>query len=105
MTSAWLAGLQQKVDYDGPEEQSLEAANLAQCVFPQRLPTSPQPDLSSRRYGLTGDIRAMYQQRRLTDLVLEINSDTWDVHRVVLASCSPLLEDFVQCLAPGTMCS
>ena len=76
----------------------------AQCIWPQHLPQQLlQPDISSMRYNLSHSLKSMQKQGRRTDLIIQVDSRTWEVHRLVLATCSPFFEQLLQCTAPGTV--
>ena len=68
----------------------LQKAEGAQSIWPQRLPQPrDQPDTSCMRYDLGSNPRTMQKQRRLTDLTIQTEGGSWELHRVVLGSCSP----------------
>ena len=74
----------------------LEAAEGAQCIWPQHLPqASLQPDNSSLRHGLGSDLSSMQQEKQLTDFTLSVSGsdEKWEVHKVVLASSSPFFKE------------
>ena len=76
----------------------------AQCIWPQHLPQqSLQPDISSMRYDLSHSLKSMQKQGRWTDLIIQVDSRTWEVHRLVLATCSPFFDKLLQCMTPGTV--
>ena len=83
----------------------LQAAQTAQTIWPQYLPSPDiQSDDGCMRYELAANLRTMAKQRRLTDLTVEVDGRQWEVHRLILASCSPIFEDFVECgLFPGML--
>lgn len=58
--------------------------------------TAPADDISSKRYELGSGLRDLFQERQFTDLTLEVDGRRWEVHRVVLGSCSLFLEQLLQ---------
>ena len=82
-----------------------EVADLIQTICPRyRPPAEAEADSSSMRYELSNDLRESLQQREFTDLTIQVEGKRWEVHRVVLASCSPFFKQVMQCgPAPGTL--
>ena len=67
------------------------------------LPADDEADTSSVRYQLGINLKDLVQERQFTDLTLQVEGKSWEVHRVVLASCSPFCKQLLQCgPAPGT---
>lgn len=75
-------------------------------IFPHYTsPADDEADTSSMRHGLGSGLKDLVEERQFTDLTLEVDGKTWEVHRVVLASCSPFFKQLLQCgPAPGTQC-
>ena len=82
---------------DGPVE-------TVQSIYPHYTPPADdEADASSMRYELGSDLRELLQERKFTDLTLQVEGKTWEVHRLVLVSCSPFLKQVLRCgPAPGT---
>ena len=53
------------------------------------------------RYDTARDLKRMFKQGRLTDLVIEAGGQRWKVHRLLLASCSSFFEDLLQWGVPA----
>lgn len=74
--------------------KDLEEARGAQCFWPQ-----PKPDTSLRRYAMGSMLRDMMKQGELTDLTLRVEGGTWEVHRLLLADCSPFFRQSLTCIS------
>ena len=74
-----------------------KASHTVHIISPQyTAPAEDGPDTTSMRYELGSDLRDLFQERQFTDLTLEVDGKRWQVHRVVLASCSPFLKQLLQ---------
>ena len=96
-----MGGVQHRDEETG---RGRKPADTVYFISPQYTPPAgDEADTSSMRYELGSDLRGMLQERHFTDLTIQVDGRTWEVHKVVLASCSPLFNQVLQCgLAPGT---
>ena len=69
-----------------------------QSMYPHYTPPADdEADTCSMRYELGSGLRELLQEREFTDLTLEVDGKSWEVHRVVLASCSPFFKQLLRC--------
>lgn len=82
-----------------------EIIEYVQTICPRYTPPADvEADYSSMRYELGSNLRRSLQERKYTDLIIQVEGKRWEVHRVVLTSCSPFFDEVLQCgPAPGTL--
>ena len=80
------------------DEREHGASHIAHRITPHfTSPADDGPDISSMRYQLGSDLRKLAKKRQFTDLTLQVDGRRWQVHRMVLASCSPFFKQLLQC--------
>lgn len=79
----------------------LQLQGGAQYLWPQYKPKAArQPDTGLLRYGTFHSLNTMRKQGRLLDLTILVEGTVREAHRLVLSSCSPFLEEWLQSSIP-----
>ena len=98
------AGIEHRLVMEDGDEFFADT-EVIQQIWPQWLPSASaaQPDMSFPQYNVGQDVRDLCQERLFTDLIVRVEDRTWDLHRLVMAACSPLFKDILQILPPGVV--
>lgn len=74
-----------------------KASHTLHTISPHYTPPADDgPDPTFMRYELGSGLRDLFQERQFTDLTLQVDGKSWEVYRVVLGSCSPILKQLLQ---------
>ncbi|KAL0053173.1 hypothetical protein WJX82_001931 [Trebouxia sp. C0006] len=102
MGGAWVPG---PVIVNG--ECKIHAAEVVQCIRPRpAAPVVDAPDVAVMRYDLARDMKCMLDRQTLTDTSVTVEGlhERWQVHRIVLASASPVFRQAFECDAAHLDC-
>lgn len=79
--------------------RDIHPTETAQCIVPWVQPQAHiQPDHSFMRFDVSSDMRTAQKRERWTDLTVKVQSREWKVHRLVLGTCSPVFEAWLDWL-------
>jgi len=88
-------------------ECKIHAAEVVQCIRPRpAAPVVDASDVAVMRYDLARDMKCMLDRQTLTDTSVTVEGlhERWQVHRIVLASASPVFRQAFECDAAHLDC-